>query len=198
MRTGRTATEVSLRSLCSRNPPLCVLQAAALSSAACCCPASACKTLESMRHVRVSFRELLVQRDQWDTYWGAKKIFFFIRDIDDAAMAGASVESCRWAAQKPSGSRFGSVLHMCNRLRRLRRRFQINIHLSALYLYWPWFAKDFDPELSEEHQAPPHAAEATTRPQTYPGGSPRADLHPKKVNNLGPMAPRSRKKRQFF
>ena len=158
MRTGRTATEVSLRSLCSRNPPLCVLQAAALSSAA-CCPASACKTLASMRHavVRVSFRELLVQRDQWDTYWGAKKIFFLIRDIDDAAMAGASVESCRWAAQKPSGSRFGSVLHMCNRLRRLRRRFQINIHLS-LYLYWPWFAKDFDPELSGEPQAPAHAA----------------------------------------
>ena len=88
---------------------------------------------------------------------GAKKIFFFIRDIDDPAMTAASVESCRLAAQKPSGSRFGSVLHMCNRLRRLRRRFQINIHLSALYLYWPWFAKDFDPELSGEPQALPHA-----------------------------------------
>ena len=152
-----------------------------------------------MRHavVRVSFRELLVQRDQWDTYWGAKKIFFFIRDIDDAAMAGASVESCRWAAQKPSGSRFGSVLHMCNRLRRLRRRFQINIHLSALYLYWPWFAKDFDPELSGEPQESAHAVSATTRPQTYPGGSHRADLHPQKVKNLGPVAPCSRQKRQL-
>ena len=40
-----------------------------------------------------------------------------------------------------------------------------------------------------EHQALAHAVQATTRPQTYPGGSPRADLHPKKVNNLGPMAP---------
>ncbi len=43
-----------------------------------------------MRHaaVRVSFRKLLVQRDQWDTSWGAKKIIFLIRDIDDAANGG--------------------------------------------------------------------------------------------------------------
>ena len=26
----------------------------------------------------------MVQRDQWDTYWGPKKIIFLIRDIDDA------------------------------------------------------------------------------------------------------------------
>ena len=31
----------------------------------------------------------------------------------------------------------------------------------------------------------------TTGPQTYPGKRPGADLHPKKVNNLDPMAPRS-------
>ena len=54
-----------------------------------------------------------------------------------------------------------------------------------------------DPELSGELQAPAHAVQATTRPQTYPGGSSRADLHPKKVSNLGPMAPRSRQKRQL-
>ena len=35
-------------------------------------------------------------------------------------------------------------------------------------------------------------------PETYPERAPRADLHPKKVNNLAPMAPRSRKKRQFL
>ena len=57
--------------------------------------------------------------------------------------------------------------------------------------------KVFDPELSGEHRAQPHAAWATTRPQTCPGGSPRADIHPKKVNNLDPMAPRSRQIRQL-
>ena len=57
----------------------------------------------------------MVQRDQWDTSWGPKKLIFLIREIDDAAMAAASVESCRLAAQKLSGSRFGSVIDMCNR-----------------------------------------------------------------------------------
>ena len=37
----------------------------------------------------------MVQRDQWDKYWGAKKLIFLIREIDDAAMAGASVETCQ-------------------------------------------------------------------------------------------------------
>ena len=55
----------------------------------------------------------------------------------------------------------------------------------------------FDLELSGEPQEPAHAAQATTRPQTYPRGTPGAELHPKKVNNLGPMAPRPRSKRQL-
>ena len=42
-----------------------------------------------------------------------------------------------------------------------------------------------------------HAAQATTHYQTYPGGRLRADLPPKKVCNLDPMAPRSRQKRQL-
>ena len=29
----------------------------------------------------------MVQRDQWDTYWGPKKIYLLIRDIDDATTA---------------------------------------------------------------------------------------------------------------
>ena len=58
-------------------------------------------------------------------------------------------------------------------------------------------AKVLDPELSGEPQEPALAVLATTRPQTYPGASPGADLHPKKVNNLDPMAPRSRQKRQL-
>ena len=32
--------------------------------------------------VRVSFGSLMVQRDQWDTSWGAKKIIVLIRDVD--------------------------------------------------------------------------------------------------------------------
>ena len=58
--------------------------------------------------------------------------------------------------------------------------------------------KVLDPELSREHQGSAHAVWATTRPQTYPRGRPRADLPPKKVCNLDLMAPRPRKKRQFF
>ena len=46
-------------------------------------------------------------------------------------------------------------------------------------------------------QAPAYAAQATTHYQTYPGGRPGADMPPKKVCNLDPMAPRSRKKRQL-
>ena len=42
------------------------------------------------------FGSILVQRDQWDTYRGQKKLIFLIRDIDDAATAAASVESCQF------------------------------------------------------------------------------------------------------
>ena len=42
-----------------------------------------------------------------------------------------------------------------------------------------------------------YAVQATTHYQTYPERPPGADLDPKKVNNLDPMAPRSRKKRQI-
>ena len=83
------------------------------------------KQQNETRHaaVLVSFGSLVVQRDQWDTSWGPKKRFFLIREIDDAAMAGASVESCRFVVPRSLGGRSGSVQYMCNRLRRLRRRF---------------------------------------------------------------------------
>ena len=42
-----------------------------------------------------------------------------------------------------------------------------------------------------------YAVQATTRHQTHPEGPPGTVLPPKKVRNLGPMAPRSRKKRQL-
>jgi len=93
------------------------------------------------------YLSLMVQREQWDTYWWRKKLIFLIREIDDATIAGASVESCQFVTRRSLGGRSESSLDTCNRLRRVRRRFQCKIHLPrsfALYLYWPWFAKDFD------------------------------------------------------
>ena len=65
----------------------------------------------------------MVQRDQWDTSWGPKKIIFLIRDIDDATRAGASVETCQFVAPRSPWCRLGSVLVTCNRLRRMHGRF---------------------------------------------------------------------------
>ena len=115
-------------------------------------------------------------------------------------MTAASVESCQFVVLTSPRGRLGSVPYTCNRLRRLRRRFQRKIHLPICIsgrIPIPQNAKVWDPELSGDPQASPHAEQATTRPQTYPRGSPRADLHPQKVNNLDPMAPRSRQKRQL-
>jgi hypothetical protein len=78
-----------------------------------------------------AFGSLLVQRDQWDTSWGPKKIFFLIRDIDDATRAGASMESCRFVVLRSPRGRLGSVLYTCKRLRRLRGRFDQWIHIST-------------------------------------------------------------------
>ena len=64
------------------------------------------------------------QRDQWDTYWGAKKIIFLIRDIDGPAMTAASMESCRFVARRSPWGRFGSAVVACKRLHRMRRRFK--------------------------------------------------------------------------
>ena len=62
----------------------------------------------------------MIQRDQWDKYWGVKKIFFLIRDTDDATMAGASAESCRFVVLRSLGGRSESIRDMFNRLRRMR------------------------------------------------------------------------------
>ena len=54
----------------------------------------------------------------------AEKINFFnSRYIDAAAMAGASMESCRFVALMSPWGRLGSVLVTCKRLRRMRGRF---------------------------------------------------------------------------
>ena len=82
----------------------------------------------------------MVHRQQWDTSWGAKEFNFLIRDIDDLAMAAAPVEFCQFVVLMTPRGGLGSALVACNRLRRLRGRFQRKIHLPrcfALYLYWP-------------------------------------------------------------
>jgi hypothetical protein len=66
----------------------------------------------------------MVQRDQWDTYWGAKKRIFLIRDIDGPAMTAAPAESCRFVVLRSPWGRLGSVLYTCNRLQRMRGRFR--------------------------------------------------------------------------
>jgi hypothetical protein len=55
----------------------------------------------------MSFGSLLVKRDQWDAYWGPKKIIFLIRDIDDAAMAAAPVKSCQFVVLRSPRGRLG-------------------------------------------------------------------------------------------
>ena len=86
----------------------------------------------------------MVQRDKWDTSWGAKKIIFLIRDIDDAAMAAAPVESCQFVVPRPPRDRLGSLLDMCNRLRRMRGRSHRCIHISKV-LCAPAVTLDHDP-----------------------------------------------------
>ena len=51
-----------------------------------------------------------------------KKIIFLLRDIDAAAMAGVSLESCRFVVLRSPRGRLGSELDMGSRLRRMRGR----------------------------------------------------------------------------
>ena len=61
------------------------------------------------------------KRDQWDTYWGPKKVFFFIRGVDDATrVVEAPVECGRFVVQRSPRDRLGSVLDVRLRLHRTR------------------------------------------------------------------------------
>ena len=46
-------------------------------------------------------------------------------------MAGASVESCQFVVLRSPWDRLGSVLDLCNRLRRMRGSFDRWIHIST-------------------------------------------------------------------
>ena len=69
-------------------------------------------------------------------FLGAKKLIFLIRDIDDAAMAGASVESCRFVVLRSPRGRLGSELDVGSRLRRMRGRFDPCIHISKVLFFF--------------------------------------------------------------
>ena len=62
---------------------------------------------------------------------GAKRNNFLIRDTDDDAVAGVSVEFCQFVVRRSPGGRLGSVLDVGNRLRRMHRCFQQWIHIST-------------------------------------------------------------------
>ena len=63
---------------------------------------------------------------------GGEKLIFLIRDKDDAAMAGASAESCRFVVLRCPGGRLGSVVDVRNRLRRMRGRFHRWMQISTV------------------------------------------------------------------
>ena len=94
-------------------------------------------------------------------FLGGEKINFLIRDIDDATMAAVPVEFCQFVVPRSPWGRLGSVPYTCNRLRRLRGRFQRKIHLPICIsgrIPIPQNAKVLDPELSGELQVRAHAA----------------------------------------
>ena len=99
--------------------------------------------------VRVSFNSLMVQRDQWDKYWAAKKLiskFAVLRPTSHKA--AVPVESCQSLPKRCPWGRLGSVLYTCTRLHRIRRRFKHfwPISLSrplGLAIFWPCAANAF-------------------------------------------------------
>ena len=67
----------------------------------------------------------MVQRDQWDTYWGPKKeIFQFAAEGALRSMAAAPAKTCQSLPKRCPWGRPGSALYTCNRLHRISRRFK--------------------------------------------------------------------------
>ena len=76
-------------------------------------------------------------------------------------MAAASVESCQFVVLMSPRGRSGSVLVVRNRLRRMRGRFPLEIHLPrciSSQMSIAQNAKVLDPELSGEPREPALAA----------------------------------------
>ena len=90
-----------------------------------------------------------------------------------------------------------SVLVARKRLHRIRRRFDRCIHISKVLRRPTSLSPNSSKFQSRVAPSSWHAAEATTRPQTYPERPPVTNIPTKKVVYLGPTAPRPRKKRQL-
>ena len=140
----------------------------------------------------------MVQRDRWDTYWGPKNNFFNSRlPMRLWALAAAPVEPCPFVVQRGPGAAQGRnytwlVAYTARAAAsRIIGQFSRRSKPSEHELLGNGF------QSPRWAQAPAYAAQATTHYQTYPERPPGADRPPKKGCNLGPMAPRSRKKRQL-
>ena len=68
---------------------------------------------------RISFGSILVQSDQYDTYWRAKQLISLFAVLKCSV---APVESCQSVVQRSLWGRLGSVLDVDNRLHRIRWR----------------------------------------------------------------------------
>jgi len=132
-------------------------------------------------------------------FLGAEKIIFLIRGAE---------------ATRPQGGRAGGILSIPAEEVSLGSPRVGTIHVHAptphappLPAYFGQFSHQCGPQnhellgygfqSSRSPQGSAHAVQATTHQRTYPERPPGADLPPKKVCNLDPMAPRSRKKRQL-
>ena len=100
-----------------------------------------------------------------------KKIFFLIRDIDDATRAGASMESCRFVVLRSPRGRFWSVLDVRNRLHRMRGRFHRWIHIST----------GPQPAIGEEHKSGKFWIQSSLK------GSKRGRMRCRRLPDLGPI-----------
>jgi len=134
------------------------------------------------------------KRDQWDTYWGPKKVFFFIRGVDDATpgVVEAPVELSQFVAQRSPWGRFGSILYTFNRLHRIRLRFNQSESNS---LSSPHNLRSNSPGFvfrAFGSSRLPHRQRARFRrliPSNQPLRRPRVFPHPQTVFYLGSTAP---------
>ena len=94
--------------------------------------------------MRVPFSSPLVQRDQWDTYWGPKIVSR--SGGGRGHKAAAPVKSCQIVVRRSPWGRLGSLLDVRKRLHRTRGGFHRCIHISKVLcalLLWTMICQRF-------------------------------------------------------